>query len=199
MPDGTDERYHHGNLRAALLAAAEQTTRESGVDALSLRDLARQVGVSHAAPRRHFPDRQSLLDALAVNGFQRIDTELRTAVAGAGDDFVARLKALAQTYTRFATRDAALLELMFSRKHGENADVFMAAAQPSFALMEDLLREGQEQGVLRDGPIDQVGIVLFATMHGIAAMTNGHLAPPELLEGLANTAVEQFVRGAARA
>nr|WP_269326694.1 TetR/AcrR family transcriptional regulator [Kineosporia mesophila] len=182
-----------------MLAAAEQTARESGVDALSLRDLARQVGVSHAAPRRHFPDRQSLLDALAVNGFQRIDTELRAAVARAGDDFVARLKALTQTYTRFATRDAALLELMFSRKHGENADVFLAAAQPSFTLLEDLLQEGQVQGVLREGPIDQIGIVLFATMHGIAAMTNGHLAPPDLLEGLANTAVEQFVRGAGRA
>ena len=57
--------YHHGNLRQALLAQAERTVRERGVQELSLRELAREVGVSHAAPRRHFPDRQALLDALA--------------------------------------------------------------------------------------------------------------------------------------
>ena len=69
--------YHHGNLRTALLAAAQQTVRERGVAALSLRELAREVGVSHGAPRRHFPDRQALLDALAEDGFERLGGELR--------------------------------------------------------------------------------------------------------------------------
>ncbi len=65
-----DERpYHHGNLRTALLAQAEKTVRERGVQDLSLRELAREVGVSHGAPRRHFPDRQALLNALAESGF----------------------------------------------------------------------------------------------------------------------------------
>jgi AcrR family transcriptional regulator len=56
--------YHHGNLRAALLAQAEQTLREQGLEGLSLRELARQIGVSHGAPRRHFADRQALLLSL---------------------------------------------------------------------------------------------------------------------------------------
>src|ERR1700722_17630556 len=85
--------YHHGNLRTALLAAAEQTVRERGVQDLSLRELAREIGVSHGAPRRHFPDRQALLDALAESGFERLGAELRAAVAGAGDDFQTRLEA----------------------------------------------------------------------------------------------------------
>src|SRR5215472_7707973 len=79
--------YHHGNLRTALLDAAERTLRERGVQALSLRELAREVGVSHGAPRRHFPDRQSLLDALAGAGFERLGAELRAAAAAAGEDF----------------------------------------------------------------------------------------------------------------
>jgi len=68
----TDRPYHHGHLRDALLAEAERTLREQGVEQLSLRDLARQAGVSHAAPRRHFADRQALLDALAGAGFARL-------------------------------------------------------------------------------------------------------------------------------
>src|ERR1700759_2357082 len=79
--------YHHGNLRTALLAAAEDTLRERGVQALSLRELAREVGVSHAAPRRHFEARQALLDALAEAGFERLGSELRAAAGAAGDGF----------------------------------------------------------------------------------------------------------------
>src|SRR5271168_4580796 len=110
--------YHHGNLRTALLAQAARTVRECGVQAVSLRELARDVGVSHGAPRRHFPDRQALLDALAEAGFARLGAELQSAIDGAGGDFPSRLLATATTYVRFATRDPALLELMFAGKHG---------------------------------------------------------------------------------
>ena len=79
----TSRPYHHGNLRAALLTQAERTLAEGGD--LSLRELARQVGVSHAAPRRHFAGKQALLDALAEDGFERLGAELRGA-AGAGAD-----------------------------------------------------------------------------------------------------------------
>src|SRR6201993_4785836 len=116
-----DRPYHHGNLRVALLAEAERTLREEGIDRLSLRDLARQAGVSHAAPRRHFADRQALLDALAVAGFLRLSDELRAAIEHAGDDYEAQLRAAAIAYIGFATRDAALLELMFTAKRGEQS------------------------------------------------------------------------------
>src|ERR1035437_9150796 len=76
----TERPYHHGSLRTALLAHAERTVRERGVQDLSLRELAREIGVSHGAPRRHFPDRQALLDALAEAGFARLGTALRSSV-----------------------------------------------------------------------------------------------------------------------
>src|ERR1700747_3401130 len=87
--DATDGRrpYHHGNLRSELLAEAERTVREQGVDKLSLRELARATGVSHAAPRRHFPDRQALLDALAESGFERLELELTAALEAADPGF----------------------------------------------------------------------------------------------------------------
>src|ERR1700744_1569393 len=97
----TDRPYHHGNLRSALLVAAERTVRERGVQELSLRELAREVGVSHGAPRRHFPDRQALLDALGESGFERRGAELRAAADEAGNEFQPRLEATAAAYIRF--------------------------------------------------------------------------------------------------
>ncbi|MEA2244975.1 MAG: hypothetical protein QOD24_4531, partial [Solirubrobacteraceae bacterium] len=102
----TIQRYHHGNLRSALLERAARTVDERGAQALSLRELAREVGVSHAAPRRHFPDRQALLDALAEDGFERLGDELHEAVERAGTAFDRRLHALAAAYITFATRHA---------------------------------------------------------------------------------------------
>ena len=92
--------YHHGNLRSALLQQAAQTIDERGIQALTLRELARDVGVSHAAPRRHFPDRQALLDAIAEDGFERLGAELADAVDQAGPRFDARLHALAKPTSR---------------------------------------------------------------------------------------------------
>ncbi|MFD0468788.1 TetR/AcrR family transcriptional regulator [Nonomuraea thailandensis] len=141
--------YHHGNLRATLLAVAERSLRERGADQLSLRELAREAGVSHAAPRRHFADRQALLDALAEAGFARLDAELRAALEAAGAEFAPRLHAMAAAYLRFATEDAALLELMFTGKHREGADRLVAAAAAPFGLMDDLIAQGRAQGCWR--------------------------------------------------
>lgn len=190
--------YHHGNLRPTLLAAAERSLRQHGAEQLSLRELAREAGVSHAAPRRHFPDRQALLDALAEAGFARLDAELRAALAAAGDDFGPRLHAVAAAYLRFATEDAALLELMFTRKYREGADHLVEAAAAPFGLMHDLITEGQAQGVLEPGDPQRVGIVLYATLQGIATLANGNLVAPELLDGVVQTAVDQFIRGSRR-
>ncbi|MEV6489751.1 TetR/AcrR family transcriptional regulator [Actinoplanes sp. NPDC051633] len=190
--------YHHGNLRATLLDAAERSLRRYGADQLSLRELAREAGVSHAAPRRHFPDRQALLDALAEAGFARLDAQLRAALAGAGAEFGPRLHAVAAAYLRFATEDAALLELMFTAKHREGADRLVAAAAAPFGLMNELIEEGQAQGVLEPGDPQRAGIVLYATLQGIATLINGSLVASELLDGVVETAVDQFIRGSRR-
>ena len=187
--------YHHGNLRSALLEQAERTVRERGVQDLSLRELARDVGVSHGAPRRHFPDRQSLLDALAEAGFARLGTELRAAVDGAGDDFQARLRATAAAYVRFATRDAALLELMFAGKNHEDSGALHEAADRAFSVLFELIQQGQAEGVLERGEPERVGMVLFATIQGIAALVTGGMVPAEQSDELVGDAIAHFLRG----
>jgi AcrR family transcriptional regulator len=187
--------YHHGNLRTALLEQAERTVRERGVHELSLRELARDVGVSHGAPRRHFPDRQALLDALAEAGFARLGLELRSAVDGAGEGFEARLQATAAAYVRFATRDAALLELMFAGKYSEESGTLHEAAERAFAVILELIQQGQEQGALERGEPERIGLVLFATIHGIAALVTGGVVQADQLDELVADAISHFLRG----
>jgi AcrR family transcriptional regulator len=192
----TERPYHHGNLRTALLAEAERTVRERGVQDLSLRELAREVGVSHGAPRRHFPDRQALLDALAEAGFVRLGTELRSALEGAGEDFEARLRATAAAYVRFATRDPALLELMFAGKHREqSAGALHEAAERAFSVIIELIEQGQDDGALEPGDRERVGLVLFATIQGIAALVTGGMVNAGQLDELVADATAHFLRG----
>jgi AcrR family transcriptional regulator len=187
--------YHHGNLRTALLEQAERTVRERGAHELSLRQLAREVGVSHGAPRRHFPDRQALLDALAEAGFARLGAELRAAVDESGEDFETRLRATATAYVRFATRDAALLELMFAGKQREESGALHEAADRAFTVMLELIQQGQEQGALERGEPERVGLVLLATIQGIAALVTGGIVRAEQIDELVADATSHFLRG----
>jgi AcrR family transcriptional regulator len=191
----SERPYHHGNLRTALLAQAEQTVRERGVQNLSLRELARDAGVSHGAPRRHFPDRQALLDALAEAGFERLGIKLRSAADSAGEDFQARLRATAAAYVLFATRDAALLELMFAGKHREPSGALHAAADRAFSVILELIEQGQAEGALEPGEPQRVGLVLFATIQGIAALVTGGMVQSGRLDELLADAIGHFLRG----
>jgi AcrR family transcriptional regulator len=194
--DAMSERpYHHGNLRTALLAQAERTVRESGVQDLSLRELAREVGVSHGAPRRHFADRRALLDALAESGFARLGAELRSAADGAGEEFEPRLHATAAAYVRFATRDAALLELMFAGKRREQSGTLHEAADRAFSVMLELIEQGQAAGALDRGEPERVGLVLFATLQGIAALVTSGMIDADQLDELVTDAIDHFLRG----
>jgi AcrR family transcriptional regulator len=196
LHDMTEERpYHHGNLRTALLEQAQQTVRDRGVEQLSLRDLARQVGVSHGAPRRHFADRQALLDALAQAGFERLGSELRAAVDAAGDGFEDRLRSTAAAYVQFATEDADLLELMFAGKHRDPTGALNQAAERAFAVMLELIAQGQANGALAPGDPERVGLVLFATIQGIAALVTAGLVEPEQVGALVADATTYFLRG----
>jgi AcrR family transcriptional regulator len=191
----TERPYHHGNLRRALLAAAERTVRERGVENLSLRELARELGVSHGAPRRHFPDRQALLDALAETGFERLGAELRAAANRAGDEFQPRLEATATAYIRFATANPALLDLMFASKHRATEPSLHEAMERAFSVMMDLILQGQAIGRLQPGDPERVGLVLFSTIQGIAALLTAGMITPDQLNGLTTDAIAHFLRG----
>jgi AcrR family transcriptional regulator len=190
-----DRPYHHGNLRAALLGEAERTLRDQGIDALSLRDLARQAGVSHAAPRRHFADRQALLDALAEAGFARLGDEVRAAIDGAGEDYRDRLRAAATAYVRFATRDPALLELMFGAKNVRPPGALHETPERLFTIVGDLIRQGQQAGRLPPGDPERLRLLLVAILQGIASLITSGRVQAGQTDALIADAVALFTRG----
>lgn len=189
--------YHHGNLRSALLVEAERALAEGAVAELSLRELARRIGVSHAAPRRHFADKRALLDALAQDGFERLGREMSDAVAGAAGPFETRMTAIARAYVRFATRHAALLELMYAGKHRPGAtDGLHDAATRAFRAPIDLIAAAQDTGEVVAGDPEGVAMTAWAALHGTAAMANSGLlgdAPP--LDAIVAGVVERLVLG----
>ncbi|MFJ2606511.1 MULTISPECIES: TetR/AcrR family transcriptional regulator [unclassified Streptomyces] len=177
--------YHHGDLRAALLTSAEQALREKGAAELTLRELAREVGVSHTAPRRHFRDMNALLDALAVTGYERL-----ARVAAEADDpslpFAQRLVAHGRAYLRFAADNGALLELMLARKHAPEAEEqLLPTLERTIASLRHMIVEAQERGdLVRDDP-HAVMVSAGAALHGLAAfVANGTLAPEPASEAL---------------
>ena len=103
--------YHHGNLREAFLEAAERAVEAAGAGSVTLREL------SHASPRRHFADKQALLDALAQRGFERLGTVLARAAKDRGQGFDERLTQLARAHVRFALKHPSLFGLMLEAKH----------------------------------------------------------------------------------
>jgi AcrR family transcriptional regulator len=191
----TTRPYHHGNLRAALLEGAERALARGGVQELSLREVAREIGVSHAAPRRHFAGKQALLDALAEDGFLRLEREMREALGRAGDGFRERLAALARTYVRFATQHAALLELMYAGKHRPGAEAVREAGERAFAAPLALIAEGQAAGEVIAGDPERIGALAWASFHGLAAMANGGLIDGAALDVLVDEAVAQLQDG----
>jgi len=164
--------YHHGNLRAALLRAAEAALETRGIQHLSLRELSRELGVSHASPQRHFASKQDLIDALAIMGFERLSAAVARAAGGRGQDFNARLTKAACAYVGFAVKHPALFALMFEAKRRPGmAPELRTAVMAAFSHTPEILKEGQEAGKIVAGDPDRLALTIGAALHGLVAMS----------------------------
>ncbi len=133
--------YHHGNLREALLERAAEVIAERGIEALSLRALARDLGVSHAAPRAHFADRRALLCELAKEGFRLSVDAMHAGAEAAGPDPVARYRALGRAYVQFARDHPSRFRAINHPEVQAHADDELREARAAWIAT---LREGVE-------------------------------------------------------
>ncbi|MEO1678691.1 MAG: TetR/AcrR family transcriptional regulator [Pseudomonadota bacterium] len=123
-----DKKYHHGDLKPALIEAGLAELEEKGLEALSLRSIAARVGVSHTAPKNHFDGLKGLLTAVATRGFEMHAAEMRRGVEDQPPG-QARLQAAGNGYVRFALNHPQLFKLMFSKslRDRDNPDLRRAA------------------------------------------------------------------------
>lgn len=161
-------RYHHGDLRAALLAAAAAVIAERGVDGFSLRETARRAGVSPAAPGHHFGDARGLLTALAAEIFREFGDAL--AAGSAGPDRIARIRGQGAAYVRFALAHPAKFDLLWRKALIDDADPdYHAAGQRAFRILDEAVRG--EQGDCPDWTADQApSIAAWSIVHGFARL-----------------------------
>lgn len=191
-----DRPYHHGDLRAALLLAAEAELAARGIEAFSLRAVAKRAGVSHAAPAHHFHDVTGLLTALAAAGFAGFLDHMRArtkATAPAAE----RLMAAGLGYVDFALARPALFRLIFSSKRPDFCDpVLGAAADAAFAHLVDLV------AALGGNQTDVHAI--WATAHGAADLLAGgrlkavDALPPEARDAVLRTILARVMPDPAR-
>ena len=167
----SDKPYHHGDLRAALLAATEAELAAHGIEGFSLRAVAKRAGVSHAAPAHHFGDANGLLTALAAEGYGQFMAMLHAREAVVAHDPVACVQAAGLGYVDFALARPALFRLIFSSDRPDYADPVLKAV--SDASYDHLVAIVTAAG----GGAGEVAAV-WAMAHGIADLiVAGRLKP----------------------
>ncbi len=133
-----EHTYHHGDLRQAILDATLDIIDNDGLDAVSLRAVARGLGVSEAAPYHHFTGKQDLLAVLVADAYGAFGQHLTEAITAAGPDPMERLRALVLAYIRYGLESRGRYRLMFGEhmiKLANNPDV-AAAARPTRLILE---------------------------------------------------------------
>jgi AcrR family transcriptional regulator len=163
--------YHHGDLRRALIDAALESIEHDGIESLSLRALAREVGVSHAAPAHHFRDRTGLLTAIAAQGYDVLADELESAW-----ERTSSFLEVGVAYVRFAVRHRAHFTVMFRPELLDVDDLALGAAQErsSRALY------GGVRSVAPDTDTVRAGVAAWALVHGLTTLYLDGNLPAEL-------------------
>lgn len=166
-------RYHHGDLRRALVAAGLEILRETGLPGLTLRAIAARVGVSHTAPRNHFPSLGALHSAIAAEGFRMHAAAMQVGI-GPMSTREERLRAAVLGYVTFALEHPELFALMFAvmRQQPDDPDR-SAAAAASYAVLEGISRGLVWPGAAGDDRQQRTEAMLWSFVHGFATLAEG--------------------------
>lgn len=168
------QAYHHGDLRTALLEAALDVISESGPQALTIREVARRAGVSHAAPYRHFESKDDLILAVVEHGFDLLQESIDQAKLEAGDEFLDQFAASGMAYFSFAMDYAAYYRVMYS---GDllstiGRDSLQHTSNSAFEQMKGDILACQKMGLVREGDPSLQAVAILSSIHGFVSLAN---------------------------
>jgi AcrR family transcriptional regulator len=190
----TKNGYHHGDLTNALLAAALARVEQDGADAVSLRDLAQALGVSRAAPYRHFPDRDALLAAVAARGFEDLVAEYEAVLAAPCSDDADLPQRGWLVYLDFARRRPGLFRLMFDSDflgRDRPPAVLIPPANRAYQLLWEAMRRAHPGK--DDREIKKRTLTGWSTIYGYIALNRGRRFKTFMTEPLSEEEVVDAV------
>ena len=167
------ERYHHGDLRRSLVQAGREVLAERGVDALSLREVARRAKVSQAAPYHHFANKAELVSAIAQQGFGDFAGALRAGAETMGDGTLPRLAGMGLAFVRFAVANPELFRLLFrpelrgGTRAGAAAEGMEPAGSAAYQVFLDAVTAAVEEGSVQ-GSVEDVAVSALSIVHGLS-------------------------------
>lgn len=165
--------YHHGNLKKVIVDTALSMLAENNGWHFTLREVARRAEVSHAAPYKHFPDKNSLLAELALIGFDQLRAELTKALKSEGMTPTDRFFVAGKTYIQFGLTNPSLYKLMFSAEAnvGSSQVHLDERAMSALGVLLEVLESGQNQKVFKRGALNDQTAACWAQVHGLTMLS----------------------------
>ena len=193
------KKYHHGDLKNALINAGVEILSKEGIEGLSLRKVAQRAGVSHSAPYSHFPDKQSLIAAISTEGFNQLYDELDAVVSAHPKNPKRQLQQGALAYVQFALKHTDTFKIMFSGvlEKEKEYPAFVDISHKTFQRVVDVVRACQEARLLRSTPAEIMAMAIWGQVHGIISLALEGQIPHSLLddhsiEDVVSFAIEQM-------
>ncbi|WP_437475978.1 TetR/AcrR family transcriptional regulator [Sorangium sp. So ce1014] len=165
-----DRPYHHGDLRRAVLEEALALIEAQGNASFTLREVARRIGVSHAAPYRHFADKRALMTELAVQASAALGAQISAALEEAGGELRARFLAAGFAYVRFALEHPAPFHVMYSGEVNVEDPRVAAATSQNLGLLLGFIEQAQRAGAFPPGDPMALAVPIWAMHHGLATL-----------------------------
>jgi AcrR family transcriptional regulator len=193
-------KYHHGDLKNALIKAGVEILSKEGMEGLSLRKVAQRAGVSHSAPYSHFPDKQSLIAAISTEGFNQLYAELDAAVIANSKNPEKQLQQGVRAYVQFALNNTDTFKIMFSGvlEKEKEYPAFVEISHKTFQRVVDVVRACQEAGVMRATSAEMLAVAVWGQVHGIVSLAlEGQISHTVLdhhaIQDVVAFAVEQMI------
>lgn len=190
--------YHHGNLKKVIVDTALRMLAENNGWQFTLREVARRAEVSHAAPYKHFPDKNSLLAELALIGFDQLRTELTKALKLEGMTPTARFFIAGKTYIQFGLTNPSLYKLMFSAEaNTESSQVHLdERAMSALGVLLEVLESGQAQKEFKRRDLNDQTAACWAQVHGLTMLSiDGLLFKEKVGENAIDGALKTLLEG----
>jgi AcrR family transcriptional regulator len=194
------KKYHHGDLKNALIKAGVEILTREGTGGLSLRKVAQRAGVSHSAPYAHFPDKQALIAAISTEGFNQLYLQLDAATSPYVGNPEKQLIEASRAYIQFGMQHSDTFKIMFSGVLEKEKDypAFVEISNKTFDLVVGIVRACQEAGRLSSTQPEVLAVIVWGQVHGIVSLAlEGQFSHTMLerytVEDIASFAVEKLI------